>query len=123
MGNTRITFDWSDVSDPSGVLYSLEISDQSNFVNTLVSRTKLTDSKYGLTEAEALPNGEYYWRVRAADGAGNVSDWTPVSMVKVGFITTSILIWIGVGIVVLLILIAVLPRLFKQRKQRRSDWE
>jgi hypothetical protein len=122
MGNTRVSFDWSDVSDPSGVFYTLEVSDQSNFVNILSSHAKLTDSKYSLTEAEALPNGEYFWRVRATDGAGNSSDWTPVSMVKVGFMTTGTLIAIGVGIVVLLILIAVLPRLLKPKK-RSSNWE
>jgi hypothetical protein len=123
MGNTRVTFDWSDVSDPSGVFYTLELSDQSNFVKTLISRTKLTDSKYTLSEAESLPNGEYYWRVKAADGAGNASDWTPVATVKVGLITTSVLIYVGIGVVVLLILIAVLPRLLKTKKRSRSDWE
>ncbi|MCX5997192.1 MAG: IPT/TIG domain-containing protein [Chloroflexi bacterium] len=122
MGDTKIAFKWSDVSDPSGVSYDFEVSDQSNFVKSIFSHEKLTDAKYTLTEAEALPNGEYYWRVRAVDGAGYASDWTPAAMVKVGFVTTGTLVFIGVGIVVLLILIAVLPRVFKKKKPK-SDWD
>jgi hypothetical protein len=122
MGDTKVAFKWSDVTDPSGVSYDIEVSDQSNFVKSLVSHSKLSDAKYTLTEAEALPNGEYYWRVRAVDGAGNASEWTPATTVKVGFVTTSTLIFIGVGVVILLILIAVLPRLLK-KKRSRSEWD
>lgn len=75
-----------------------------------------------MTEAEALPNGEYFWHVRAVDGAGNASEWTPSAMVKIGFVTTNTLVFIGIGIIVLLILIAVLPRLLKKKKPR-SDWD
>ena len=42
--------------------------------------------------------------------------------VKIGFVTTNTLVFIGVGIVVLLILIAVLPRLLKKKKPK-SDWD
>ena len=122
MGDTKVSFSWTAVADPSGVFYSIEVSDQPNFVKTLISYSKLTDSKYTLTEAEAVPNGEYYWRVRAIDGAGNASDWTPATAVKVGFMTTNTLVFIGIGIVVLLILIMVLPRALK-KKRPKSDWD
>jgi hypothetical protein len=122
MGNTKVTFKWTDVSSRNGVTYDIEISDQSNFAKTLISQTKLTEAKYTLSEAEALPNGEYYWHVRAADGAGNTSNWTTTSLVKVGFVTTTTLILIGVGILALLILVAVLKRKPHKKKVRR-DWE
>jgi hypothetical protein len=122
MGDTKVSFKWSDVSDPSGVTYDLEIADQSNFVKKLVSRSKLTESKYVLPEAEALQNGEYYWHVRAVDGANNASDWSQTAMVRVGFVTTTTLIYIGVGIVALLILVVVLNRTRRKKKTRR-DWE
>jgi len=122
MGDTKISFKWSDVSDPSGITYDIELSEGSSFTKSLVTHTKLGDAKYTLTEAEALPNGEYYWRVRAVDGAGNASDWTPATSVKVGFMTTNTLVFIGIGIVVLLILIMVLPRVVK-KKRPKSDWE
>lgn len=122
MGDTKLSFKWSDVTDPSGVSYEIEVSDQSNFVKSIFSHAKLSDAKYSMTEAEALPNGEYYWHVRAVDGAGNASEWTPTATVKVGFVTTNTLVFIGIGIVVLLILIAVLPRVLKKKKPK-SDWD
>ena len=122
MGDTKVSFKWSDVTDPSGVSYDIEVSDQSNFVKSIFSHAKLADAKYTMTEAEALPNGEYFWHVRAVDGAGNASEWTPAATVKIGFITTNTLVFIGIGIVVLLILIAALPRILKKKKPK-SDWD
>jgi hypothetical protein len=31
-----------------------------------------------------LPDGSYYWRIRAVDGAGNEGDWTNGQLFKVG---------------------------------------
>lgn len=67
--DTTPTFDWSDVADPSGVTYTLEI------IGAL-TKTGLTASTYTLTGAEALADGTYSWHVRAVDGAGNVGEWS-----------------------------------------------
>jgi len=67
--DTTPTFDWSDVTDPSGVTYTLEI------IGTL-TKTGLATSTYTLTSGEALSDGDYSWRVRAIDNAGNVGDWS-----------------------------------------------
>ena len=123
MGDTKVAFKWTDVSSRNGITYDIEVSDQSNFAKTLVSQTKLTEAKYTLSEAEALPNGEYYWHVRAVDGAGNTSAWTTTTLVKVGFLTTTTLILIGVGILALVILVAVLKRKPHKKKRVRRDWE
>ncbi|MCX6006483.1 MAG: hypothetical protein NTZ34_04380, partial [Chloroflexi bacterium] len=124
VGDTKVPFKWSAVSDPSGVTYDLEVSDQSNFSTTLVSRTKLNDVKYTLPEAEALPNGEYYWHIRAVDGAGNIGAWSQTASIKVGFITMSTIIWIVVGVIALIIVVAVLNRVLRRKpKKKRSDWE
>jgi uncharacterized membrane protein len=123
MGDAKVAFKWAEVTDPSGVTYDLQISDQSSFSKPLVSHTKLSDIKYTLSEAEALPNGEYYWRVRAVDGATNTSEWSQTATIKVGFINLSTIIWIVVSIVVLLIVIAVLNRVTRKKKHHRSDWE
>lgn len=69
-------FDWSDVTDPSGVTYDLSIARDGGFVSIVLSKNGLTASTYTLTPAEALVAGKYYWRVRAVDGAGNVGSWS-----------------------------------------------
>ena len=78
------TFKWTDVSDPSGVYYSLQVSDQSDFATTVLTKEDLVEPKYALTEAEALVRGQYYWRIKAVDGAGNDSGWTTSILVKIG---------------------------------------
>ncbi|MBC8275024.1 MAG: IPT/TIG domain-containing protein [Chloroflexi bacterium] len=78
------TFKWTDVSDPSGVYYSLQVSSQSDFATTVLSKEDLVEPKYTLTDDEALLRGKYYWRIKAVDGAGNDSGWTTSILVKVG---------------------------------------
>ena len=48
-------FDWQDVTDPSGVTYSLQISADRDFSTIVLEKTGLTDSEYTLTEEEELP--------------------------------------------------------------------
>lgn len=125
MGETKVTFKWEAVSDPSGVTYDLEVSDDSGFGRKLISRSNLTSTAYTTTEAEALNNGEYYWHVRAVDGATNKSDWSPTSMVKVGFITMGTIIWLAVGLVALLIVILVIRQFGRMKKKgkKESEWD
>jgi hypothetical protein len=71
------TFDWSDVSDPSGITYELEVASDSEFTSLLIEKTGLTASNYNATAVDALSDGTYYWRVRARDEANNVGDFSP----------------------------------------------
>jgi hypothetical protein len=100
------TFKWTDVSDPSGVYYSLQISSQSDFATTVLSKEDLVESKYTLTDDEALLRGKYYWRVKAVDGAGNDSGWTTSILVHVGLMP----LWAFILIIV--VAIAFIIRLF-----------
>ena len=109
IGDVKVKFDWTDVTDPSGVTYELELSTHANFASTVLLIDKLTYSEYTLSEAESLSHGEYYWRVRAIDDAGNASDWTAPAMVKAGYMTVQTLIIIIVVVIVLVILACVLP--------------
>jgi hypothetical protein len=81
-------FDWSDVTDPSGVTYTLQIAADANFTVMVLEKTGLAESQYGLTEVEKLKStskeSPYYWRVRAIDGAENASDWTTRRSFNVG---------------------------------------
>ena len=74
-------FDWLDVTDVSvPVTYDLEIASDRNFSTAVLHKTGLTKSQYTLTANETLAadfkNAPYFWRVKAVDGAGNVSEWS-----------------------------------------------
>ncbi|MBI2846687.1 MAG: PGF-pre-PGF domain-containing protein [Chloroflexi bacterium] len=64
--------DWSGVTDPSGVTYTLVLDDSSDFSSPVLTKLGLSETNYTLGAGEALSEGVYYWRVRAVDGAGNV---------------------------------------------------
>ena len=70
-----LTLDWSDVSDPSGVKYDLEIDEDPEFGSPLLIKTWLSRSEYSVASKEALKDGIYYWRVRAIDNMGNQGNW------------------------------------------------
>lgn len=76
----EISFDWEDVTDPSGVTYTLQIASDEDFTTIVLRQEALVDSEYAVTEEERqlsiTEETPYYWRVRAVDGASNVSLWT-----------------------------------------------
>jgi hypothetical protein len=80
---------WSPVTDPSGVIYTLQIASDSGFNSIVVQKTGLTAPNYQLTEQEKLnPTGgsnPYYWRVMTIDGAFNESPWSTALTFTVGF--------------------------------------
>ncbi len=84
VGNTVVTFSWTAVEDPSGVDYTLEVSPSPEFTGAVLRKDGLAQTQYILTTDEALPDGSYYWRIRAVDGAGNEGDWTNGQLFKVG---------------------------------------
>jgi hypothetical protein len=118
IGKATVTFDWSDVDDPSGVYYILEISPSANFAGTVIRKEGLTESGYTLTKDEALAKGDYYWRVKAEDGAGNQSEWTNGQLFRVGGLEWWLLLLI-IGVVIIVII--VIWRLVSVR--RRDEWK
>jgi len=117
IGKTVVAFDWSDVDDPSGVYYVLEISHRADFAGALIRKEGLTASEYVLTEDEALDNGQYYWRVKAIDNAENESEWTTGQLFKVNAIE-----WWLLALVILagIIVIAIIWRFVSI--SRRQSW-
>jgi len=70
------TFDWNDVTDPSGVTYRIQVDNENTFSPPiLIDASGLTASAYNASIP--LPNGTYYWRVKTTDGAGN-DPWSSV---------------------------------------------
>ena len=88
-------FDWEEVTDPSGVTYTLQIATE-NFTSEsfsegsiVLEKTGLTQTEYTITEIEALESvskdSPYYWHVKAIDGALNESQWSGAGSFYVGF--------------------------------------
>jgi hypothetical protein len=92
IGKVTPTLEWSEVSDKSGVRYSLQIATSANvtasgeFVHPIVSKESLAETSYTLNATEALPNGTYYWIVQAVDGADNKSSWTAARSFRAGLL-------------------------------------
>ncbi len=92
IGGVRPTFEWSAVSDESGVRYSLQIAASADvtptggFADPLVSVEGIVGTNYTLEETEALPYGTYYWIVQAVDGAENRSGWTAARSFRAGLL-------------------------------------
>lgn len=85
-----IAFDWQDVTDPSGVTYTLQVAKDKNFRDVVLEEER-TQSTYTMTETEdealesTKKDAPYWWRVKATDGAGNESGWTGAGSFHVGF--------------------------------------
>jgi hypothetical protein len=95
-------FQWSPVTDPSGVTYQLEVAHDSAFAVLLIKKPGLTAPKYQISDEDQLGStGEdqpYYWRVRAIDGALNESAWSPAWPFVVGQTLPS-WIWYPIGVI------------------------
>jgi hypothetical protein len=103
--NKPIEFRWSVVEDPSGVVYSLEISKKSDFSGSVIRKENMDKPIYILTITERPGAGEYYWRIKAIDLAGNASNWSqPQALTVTGFDFT----WIIVGAVAILAIIGLI---------------
>jgi hypothetical protein len=53
--------------------YRVDIATDSSFTHLVVNGATVTTTTYTVPNALALPDGLYYWRVRAMDAAGNVN--------------------------------------------------
>ena len=79
-------FEWAAVTDPSGISYELQLAENPEFMPVLISETGLTSTSLSLSEADSLGYGNYYWRVKAIDGAMNDSGWSATSSFKSGML-------------------------------------
>jgi len=110
-GSQLVLFKWTDVADPSGITYTLEIADNLNFFPLAPGMRKT-----GLAQPTCIVNvepGTYYWRVKAVDGAGNESEWTlSPKPFKVGFFST---LYLVIGGFICIIIIVFIIRGFTRR--------
>jgi len=117
-GKVTPTFEWSEVSDDSGVYYNLQIATSENVTDTgefaddpIFSVEGLVETSYTLEETEALPYGTYYWIVQAVDGAENESGWTAAHSFRSGLLPLwGFIAAIAAAVVLLVALIRALVR-------------
>lgn len=70
-----LTISWSAVTDPSGILgYNWQVSTSSTFPTIALQNS----TNVGITQdtVSGLPNGTYFWRVQAVNGAFVKSAWS-----------------------------------------------
>lgn len=74
----RPLFDWTDVTDPSGVYYELQVDNESSgFASLVINQSFISISEYRPT-VDLQVGTTYYWRVRAVDYSLNYSSWSSV---------------------------------------------
>jgi len=67
------TFEWTSVSDPSGVTYQIQVDNDPSFSSPEVDVAGWADNMYTPSE---LADGIYYWHIRSVDGVGNAGGWS-----------------------------------------------
>jgi len=107
-----VTFDWKDVTDPSGVTYVLQVASDKSFTNVVLEKQGLDESQYTMSQIEdemlesTKKAANYWWRVKAVDGAGNESRWSSIRSFNIGFVSVMAdwlkYLLIGLGALVLL---------------------
>ena len=101
------TLEWSEVSDVSGVYYSLQIATGAHvtadgqFADPILTAASLKGTSYA--PDSPLARGTYYWIVQAVDGADNESGWSDAYYFRIGLLPRWALITIIVVAVVLLL--------------------
>ncbi len=110
-----VVYEWDDVTDDSGVTYTLEVFTNQELNILILKKEGLTTSSYTATELEKLPSvskdAPYYWRVIATDGAGNIGAASAVNSFVVGFSISDLFpddipmwAWITIGVFVVAII-------------------
>ncbi|MCS7131527.1 MAG: lamin tail domain-containing protein, partial [Hadesarchaea archaeon] len=74
------TFVWTSVSCPGGVTYHLQIDEDADFESPLYFAVDIPENTHTLPDENQLSIGRYFWRVRAVDNEGRVSNWSSVWM-------------------------------------------
>lgn len=101
VGKATPDFEWDAVTDPSGLSYELQLAENPEFMPVLISKTGLTSTSFSLADADSLGYGNYYWRVKAIDGAMNDSGWSATSSFKSGLLP----LWTFITIISLVVVL------------------
>jgi len=91
-----VTFEWKDITDPSGVTYTLQVARDKGFDDMVIKKQGLDEPQYTMSqiEDEMLESpkkaANYWWRVKAVDGAGNESRWSSIRSFNIGSVSVMV---------------------------------
>ncbi len=107
--------EWSESNDTDDNVdhYELQISDSNTFGTILKNMTAQGTSK----SVFGLGKGTFFFRVRAVDNYGVVSDWSNVESTTVKLATLWIGLIIGGGLLVIVVLIVVISLVVRRKKR------
>jgi len=71
INDSTTTFDWTDVVDPDGVIYRLQVTNDPSFSTLVINQFGLIPSTF--TALSELPDNTYFWRITVFDLLGNVT--------------------------------------------------
>jgi hypothetical protein len=122
------TFSWQEVTDRSGVTYTLQIATDATFSSLILQKQELTTPAYTLTEEETLKSVSkktpYYWRVKAIDAASNESAWSTPFTFYVGFVLAGWALYVIFGVVAILFgVVGYLLAMLKYRPKPSAEKE
>jgi hypothetical protein len=121
------TFEWFAATDASGISsYDMQIANSADFnapvVSTSVAIGNLAPvddiASYTLPREQGLSYGDYHWRVKAIDAAGNEGDWSAIQSFKAGWLPRWAMFAISAALLFLIIVIGLSIR----RRRQYSDW-
>ena len=75
LSDNNPTFSWH--SQENTINYAIQVSTSSNFINFAIN-TSTIDTNY--TTVSQIPNGSYFWRVRAQNADSMWGDWSDASV-------------------------------------------
>ena len=105
----NVTFRWGGITG-EGITYTLEISNEPG--NVVWSQSGMEERQHEVPKEE-LPQGTYYWRVKATDEFRNESEWS--SRISFRVYAPPTWVWVVVGLAVLVLLMVVAYRETKFR--------
>jgi hypothetical protein len=105
----KVNFRWGGITGED-ITYTLEISNEPG--NVVWSKSGIEERQYEVPKEE-LPQGTYYWRVKATDEFRNESEWS--SRISFRVYAPPTWVWVVLGLVVLVVLMVVAYRETKFR--------
>jgi hypothetical protein len=82
-GHGYVTLEWTAVADPSGIeAYEYQVTSKPDFPDGFIHFKGSAKATHVRLSQPGLVT--WYWRVRTADRAGNISAWSPISAFTLG---------------------------------------